>query len=120
MKPRKSVEEMRKFMEPLDDVIAERMKDPEYRRWHMVYYVRVGLATLVKQLRLEKKMTQKQLALRSGLPQSQIARLEGVKDERIPGLEQLGRIFSALGQSAVLSVRPKAPAKGEARDVALV
>ncbi len=115
-----SEKDIRKIGIPVEDVIAEHMKDPEYRREYMVWGVRIELAGLVKYLRLESKLTQKQLAEKAGVPQPQIARLESLDDERVPGFEQIVRLLAALDQHVVLRTRPMKRSKVEPREVELV
>ena len=120
MKRKKTIKDLRKYGVPLEDHIREQLKDPEYRRWYMVWGVRIGIAAMVKAIRKERGLTQKQLAEKAGVPQPQIARLEGMEDERIPGLEQIVRLLAALDQHVVLEIRPMGRSKAAPREVELV
>lgn len=108
-----------KFGTPLEDHIAEQMKDPGYRRTYLVSRVRVAIAALIKVLREQAGMSQAQLAKRAGIPQSQIARLEGTNDKRIPSMDFLTKIFAALDCRAFLDIVPKQE-NTEKREIVLV
>ena len=108
-----------KFGTPLEDHIAEQMKDPEYRRTYLVSRFRVAIASLIKVLREQAGMSQAQLAKRAGIPQSQVARLEGTNDKRIPSMDLLTKLFAALDCRAFLDVVPKQD-NAEKREIVLV
>lgn len=95
-----------------------RLLDSNYRKHYMLYRVRASIAVALKSLRETRCMTQKQLAKKAGIPQSQIARLESLDDDRIPGLDQLVRIFSALGSRAFIEIIPRAHA--DKKEIVLV
>ena len=100
--------------------ILESLKDPEYRKHYMLYRVRSSIAAVIKSLREQRGLTQKELAAKAGVPQSQIGRLESLEDDRIPRLEQLVKIFAALGSHASLQIAPMIKSPGERREIVLV
>lgn len=108
-----------KFGVPIEEHIANQMKNAKYRRTYLVSRVRVSIAALIKTLREQAGISQSQLAKLAGIPQSQVARLEGTKDKRIPSMDLLTNIFAALDCRAFLDVVPKHE-NTEKREIVLV
>ena len=119
MKTNKKSIDPRKFGTPIEEHIAEQIKNSKYRKTYLVSRVRVAIAALVKTLREQAGMSQTQLAKVAGIPQSQVARLEGTNDKRIPSMDLLTKIFAALECRAFLDVVPKQD-NTEKREIVLV
>jgi ribosome-binding protein aMBF1 (putative translation factor) len=85
----------RKKYVSFDEVHAQDMKDPEYRKAYEALQPRYALISELIRLRNEKKMTQSELAKRLGMHQSAIARFEtGVLN---PSFDFVSRLTNALG-----------------------
>ena len=78
-----------------DDVLAESMRDPEFRRHFEAYELPVRLAVEIACLRRDKKLTQAQLAAKMGVTQQFVARLEN-SESTMPSLRTLARLAKAL------------------------
>jgi ribosome-binding protein aMBF1 (putative translation factor) len=82
-------------MKSADEVLAEDLKDPEFRQeWEDTAYAR-AVATRVAAYRAEHGLTQSDLARRLGMKQPAIARLEA--GEHIPTVPTLSRLSQELG-----------------------
>lgn len=79
----------------LDDVIAQNLKNPAYRRHFDAYDLPIRLALEIATLREKKGMTQSQLAAKMGVTQQFVARLEN-PSETVPSLRTLSRVAKAL------------------------
>jgi ribosome-binding protein aMBF1 (putative translation factor) len=89
-----------------DDVLAEELRDPEFRaEWERTALAR-WLATEVAHHRAEQGLSQRQLAERLGVHQSDVARMES--GEHTPSLERLIRIASGLDVELMIDIRPQA------------
>jgi DNA-binding XRE family transcriptional regulator len=80
-----------------DDVLAESLRDPEFRRHYDAYELPVRLAVEIARIRRDRKLTQAQLAAKMGVTQQFVARLEK-SESTMPSLRTLGRIAEALGR----------------------
>jgi DNA-binding XRE family transcriptional regulator len=80
-----------------DDVLAESLRDPEFRRHFEAYDLPVRLAIEIASLRREKRITQAQLAAKMGVTQQFVARLEN-SEKTMPSLRTLTRLAEALGR----------------------
>jgi ribosome-binding protein aMBF1 (putative translation factor) len=88
-----------------EDVLAEELRDPEFRaEWERTALAR-WLATEVAHYRAEHDMSQRQLAEHLGVHQSDVARMES--GEHTPSLERLVRIASGLDIELMIDIRPK-------------
>jgi DNA-binding XRE family transcriptional regulator len=77
------------------DIVAEALKDPEYRaEWERTRFAH-EVAMKVLQYRIEHHLTQTELARRLGMRQPHIARLEAGDHE--PSLATLQRLAQVLG-----------------------
>jgi len=56
--------------------LAERLKDPEFKRYYDKHSKQLEIAYQILQLRKQKRMSQAELAKRIGTKQSNIARME--------------------------------------------
>lgn len=87
-------------------VLADELRDPEFRaEWERTALAR-WLATEVAHYRAEHSLSQRQLAERLGVHQSDVARMES--GEHTPSLERLIRIASGLDIELMIDIRPQA------------
>jgi DNA-binding XRE family transcriptional regulator len=80
-----------------NDVLAESLRDPEFRRHFDAYELPVRLAIEVARLRRDKKLTQAQLAAKMGVTQQFVARLEN-SESTMPSLRTLAKLAGAVGR----------------------
>src|SRR5262249_42639311 len=80
----------------LNKVLAEKLKDNEFKFYFEKEQAISQIAKLVKQASLRAGLTQVQLADLIGTRQTVIGRLESGNDIRIPSLDLLQRIAQAL------------------------
>jgi ribosome-binding protein aMBF1 (putative translation factor) len=80
-----------------DDYLAEKCKDPEYKRLFDREFLILDLANIVARARKRLALTQSELALKAQTTQPVIARLEGGRSRRMPSLDLLAKIAAALG-----------------------
>jgi Predicted transcriptional regulators len=80
----------------LSKVLAEELKDKEFKFYFEKEQAISQIAKLVKEARLRAGITQAQLADLIGTSQTVIGRLESGNDIRIPSLDLLQRIAQAL------------------------
>ena len=95
----------------LEEDIAERMRDPEFRAAYEALEPEFELARQVIRLRLQRGLTQKELAERVGTQQSGISRLEGMN--QMPSLSFLQRVAEALNARVQIRLVPKEEALRE-------
>ena len=79
---------------PFDDLVAEWMKDPKFRKAWADIQPEYQLARQMIGARLKNKITQKELARRAGTGQAVISRLEGGNAK--PSFSLVQKIASAL------------------------
>jgi len=84
-----------------DDVLAEKLKDPEFKKLYDEYGRQLDLAYKILQLRKAKKMSQSELAEKIGTTQSNIARIESGRQNFTISL--LNKVAEALGSSLKIS-----------------
>lgn len=88
-----------------DDVLAEELRDPEFRaEWERTALAR-WLAVEVSHYRAQHGLSQRQLADRLGVHQSDVARME--TGEHTPSLERLVRVASGLDIELMIDIRPE-------------
>lgn len=88
----------------VDEVLAEDLKDPEFRRlWEKTALAR-SIALLVLQYRTTHDMNQKELAAKLGLSPPALARLES--GEHNPSFETIRRISNALDLEIAVDFAP--------------
>jgi DNA-binding XRE family transcriptional regulator len=80
-----------------NDVLAESLRDPEFRRHFEAYELPIRLAIEIARLRQDKKLTQAQLAAKMGVTQQFVARLEN-SEITMPSLRTLARLAEAFGR----------------------
>ncbi len=80
-----------------DKILAERLKDPEFKRYYDEYGRQLEIAYQILQLRKKKKMTQAELAKRIGTKQSNVARMETGQQNFT--IDMLQKIASVLGKN---------------------
>lgn len=88
-----------------DDVLAEELRDPEFRaEWERTALAR-WLAVVVLRYRAEHGLSQRQLSERLGVHQSDVARMES--GEHTPTVERLVRVSSGLDIELMIDIRPE-------------
>jgi len=60
-----------------DKVLAEKLKNPKFKKYYEEYGCQLELAYQILQLRKAKKMSQLELAKKIGTTQGNVARIEG-------------------------------------------
>ena len=78
-----------------NDVVAEHMRDPEYRAEHERTALARGVAIEVTRYRVEHRLSQRALARQLGMQQPAIARLES--GDVNPSIDTLLRLARELG-----------------------
>ncbi|ERL66638.1 helix-turn-helix transcriptional regulator [Schleiferilactobacillus shenzhenensis] len=78
---------------PVDDLFADDLKDPEFRKGFTEEYNRLVSAAAVVEAREKAGLTQQELADRAEVPQSTIARIERGRNTSI---DTLSKIAAAL------------------------
>ncbi len=102
---------------PNEEVLAEALRDPEFREeWERTTVAR-WLAVEVAHYRAKLGLSQSQLAERLGVHQSDVARME--IGEHNPSMERLIRVASGLGIELMIDIRPKGKAAKLPRKLAL-
>jgi transcriptional regulator with XRE-family HTH domain len=71
-----------------------------------------NLATLLRQARLDRGVSQSALARRTGVPQPAISRFENGRET--PSLQRFGRLVAGLGLRPDLELAPLAAHRGDA------
>ena len=84
-----------------DDILAEKMKDPVFKKHFDEYGRQLELASQIIELRKARKMSQLELAEKIGTTQSNVARIEGGRQNFTINL--LDRVAKAL--EADLTIR---------------
>ncbi len=84
----------------LDEVIKENYeRDRKFAKLYDKERLIVYIATITKEARENKHLTQRELAIKAGTTQAAISRLESGQDSRIPSLFLLSRIAKASGSN---------------------
>jgi ribosome-binding protein aMBF1 (putative translation factor) len=100
-----------------EDVLADELRDPEFREhWEKTALAR-WLAVEVVHYRAEHGLSQRQLAERLGVHQSDVARMES--GEHNPSVERLIRVASGLGIELMIDIRPQGRAAKLPKKLAL-
>lgn len=94
--------DLRKLGVPFDDVLAESLKNPEFKKLWEASEADYQIARQMIKARLEKKMSQRALAKKAKTTQARISELEGQNAN--PSLATLKRISAALGIKFQLSI----------------
>jgi ribosome-binding protein aMBF1 (putative translation factor) len=90
---------------PHEEVLAQDLRDPEFREeWERTAVAR-WLAIEVAHYRAEHGLSQRRLAERLGVHQSDVARME--LGEHNPSVERLVRVASGLDIELMIDIRPK-------------
>lgn len=82
---------------------AELMKDPEFRREYEKLETKYQIARQVIEARLQRKVSQEQLAKKARTGQAVISRLEGADTK--PSISLLQRIARALGTEFHITIK---------------
>ena len=84
-------------------ILAEEMKDPEFRKYFEIEKKKLEMAMQIAELRKKKKLTQAELAKKIGIKQSIIGRIEAGKQNLT--LETLHKIAIALNKNLVVNFK---------------
>jgi DNA-binding XRE family transcriptional regulator len=84
----------------LDQVFGKYAKNKEFQKGYREEMVRIRLSQQIRDIRIEKKLTQEAVAERASMPQSVIARLES--GEHSVSLDTLSRVAHVLGKEVEL------------------
>jgi len=88
-----------------EDVLADDLRDPEFRNeWERTALAR-WLAVEVSHYRAEHSLSQRELAERLGVHQSDVARMES--GGHTPSLERLVRVARGLDIELMIDIRPQ-------------
>ena len=87
-------------LDDLDLIIADRMKDPEFRRIWEEGEADYQLGRQIIQARIDKKISQRELAKRAKTTQAVISRIESLDVSTT--LQMASRIAKALGKNLQL------------------
>lgn len=87
-----------------EEVLAEHLRDPDFRRaWERTAIAR-AVAVKVIAYRAEQALSQRALAIRLGMSQPQVARLEA--GEHNPTIDTLSRLAETLDVEFAIDIRP--------------
>src|SRR3989344_4057493 len=84
-----------------DQVFGKVSKNKTFQKAYREEMTRIKLARRIREIRIQKKMTQEAVAQKAEMPQSVIARLES--GEHSVSLDTLNRIAYALGKEVELA-----------------
>lgn len=84
-----------------EEVLKKLSKSPSFKSAYNEEITRLRLASDIRKLRTDRKLTQADVAKKADMPQSIIARIEGGKHSISMGT--LGRVAHALGKEVRLS-----------------
>jgi transcriptional regulator with XRE-family HTH domain len=88
-----------------DDLVAEQLRDPDFRReWERTALAR-AVAVKVVAYRAEHGLSQRALAQKLGMTQPQVARLEA--GEHNPTIDTLTRLAEALDVEFAIDIHPR-------------
>jgi transcriptional regulator with XRE-family HTH domain len=92
-------------MKTSEQVLAEELRDPDFRReWHRTTVAR-AVALKVLAYRTEHSLSQRGLAQKLGMTQPQLARLEA--GEHNPTIDTLARLAQTLDIEFAIDVHPR-------------
>ncbi|HBB43873.1 MAG: Transcriptional regulator, XRE family [Parcubacteria group bacterium GW2011_GWA1_44_13] len=83
-----------------EQILKKQLKSPEFREAYNEELFRLKIASEIKSLRLQKKLTQETFAKKAQMPQSVVARIESGKHSI--SLGTLNRVALALGKRVQL------------------
>ena len=86
----------------LDDIISERMKDPEFAQAWTETELEDQIKRTLIEARIDAGLTQKELAEKSGIRQSNISRIEN--GSAIPTLQTLYAIARGFGKKLKITI----------------
>jgi ribosome-binding protein aMBF1 (putative translation factor) len=89
----------------LDEILEQKLKDPECRILYNKYTFYLQMAQLISELRSRAGWSQARLAQKAGISQPMIARLERGDHKRNPTFETISRVLTALGYELSLQVQ---------------
>lgn len=84
----------------LKQVLSKALKSSEFKNAYHEEIFRLKIATEIKNLRIQKKLTQETFAEKANMPQSVVARIESGKHSI--SLMTLNRVANALGKKVQL------------------
>ncbi|MCB4757188.1 MAG: helix-turn-helix transcriptional regulator [Elusimicrobia bacterium] len=87
-----------------DEVLKEKLKDPEYRKYYRMEGIKLNIGYAIVCLREKLGLTQAQLARKIGSTQSFVARLECSNTENCE-IKTLDKIARAFGKDLVIGFR---------------
>jgi len=85
----------------LKQVLDRSLKSPEFKEAYNEEIFRLKMASEIKKLRLQKKLTQETFAKKAHMPQSVVARIESGKSGI--SLDTLNRVAYVLGKKVQLA-----------------
>lgn len=85
----------------LKQVLSKELKSPKFKEAYNEEIFRLKIASEIKSLRIQKKLTQETFAKKAQMPQSVVARIESGKHSI--SLGTLNRVAHALGKSVQLA-----------------
>lgn len=83
-----------------EQILKKQLKSPKFKEAYNEELFRLKIASEIKSLRLQKKLTQESFAKKAQMPQSVVARIEGGKHSI--SLGTLNRVAQALGKRVQL------------------
>ena len=89
-----------------DKVYTELRKNPELMQAKLTAGLAYDLASGIRNLRREEKLTQQQLADKVGVPQSVISRLENPNSKTHPTMDTLTKVALALNCQVAIEFKP--------------
>ncbi|MBE5901580.1 MAG: helix-turn-helix transcriptional regulator [Lachnospiraceae bacterium] len=96
-------------MKTLDKMLAEQMKDEQFRKEYEAIQPELDVIRAIVDARTSQNLTQKELAERTGINQADISKLEN--GTRNPSVNLLKRLADGLGMALKIEFVPKQPAK---------
>jgi transcriptional regulator with XRE-family HTH domain len=104
---REEGDEMNSEARTFDEVLSEKLQDPEFRtEWERTALAR-DVANAVIKYRLERKLSQRKLAEQLGWKQPAVARLEVAENN--PSFATLCDLAQKLGMELILDITPMGP-----------
>lgn len=85
----------------LKQVLSKELKSPKFKEAYSEEIFRLKIASEIKSLRIQKKLTQETFAKKVQMPQSVVARIESGKHSI--SLGTLNRVAQALGKRVQLA-----------------
>jgi len=86
--------QQKKEMTDFDEHLAEKLKNPEFKKWYDYYGKQLELSYSILQMRKKQKMTQAELAKKLQTKQSNVARMEsGQQNFTLSMLHKIAVVF---------------------------